>query len=427
MKYIVAGQNKITGKVAVSGSPLGASALVSLALLLNDNSKIENAPSSFGFDQLFNILVSVFSKTTRSQDGILLVDPSVASTSPKRIKIAVDIDNEVFFALPAFIFKNIEVILDGSSKIFNKHKNILDLLKIFGLVKETNSKNLLVIRPAIIKESYYLDFRNRGGPEAFLAILFAISLDAKIIMVNYPQDPLFKWFLGVLVDCNLNVDAGVRTNESDTVCVSTAGLPTGRVEKKVSFNDNLAAFYTFLAMGTQGDITLSQVNSQDLMPFCAKILSWGAQIDSLSKGELRVYMQPVKYEDTVSFEVKPYPGFVESWSYLALVFLLSRQIAMSLIFPNSSVIQVLLKELNRMGANLDFKVLGNFVSVTSVKKSALLAQKIILDERELLLPYLLLSLLNKGKTVLIGGELIDSYYPGLIDNLKMLGANISVG
>jgi len=423
MKYIVNGGERLSGKLNITGSSYSAGALISLSLLCSSSSKLENIPMCYGLERLITILTPIFPKIERSQNNNLTIDPTVL-TSIKKVEILLDADPEVFFALPALISKNIQVVLGGSKNSFAIHRSVLELLKLLDLSTETSLHNLTITKPQKIKENYHLDFGGNNELEATLAILFAVTLNTTISIINYPRNPSFLQFLEALKQCNIAVDTNTTTNDSETVEIKSANLPTTGVQTTTFFCDKLATFYAFASMGTLGDIALLGVNHKDLMPFCAKILPWGAMLDPISSNELKIYAQKNKLEETVAFEVKSYPGFIDLWGYLALVYLLSTQNTVSLVFPNSAILQIFVKELNRVGANLDLVLVGNFVRVVSLKKPELASKKIIIDDRELILPFVLLALLHKGKTVLGNGEIIDSYYPDLIENLKLLGANL---
>jgi len=404
MTGVVQGGVALKGEILVPGSVSESTALIALAAFSKSSPSLKNIPEAIGIKTLNEILEKKY------EDGVISLDISY--------------DIEPLFAIPPILYRGFSVALNYQNDIPKEFREFIDILLLFNDAKEIN-KNSYIVKRSSITDKFTIDLKRHGPDAALFSVLLAISHGAFATLLNYPGDPRFLSFLKALEQ----VGGSILYNDGDnTQSVSVSLQPPFEfsLNTVVSYSLYKAAFFSLAAVATGGAVNLRNVNASEFTPFIAKLLKWGVSVESNQSSELRVWGPLSNKNISDNIEIKSYPGFIPSWGYLALVFLTCFPGNSNLIFPKEYFPQELIKELNRLGGQLDFSLApGNFC-VAIRGQNLKPGRKILLDNREHLLPLLLLSLLIPGRTTFINFEIMRYYYPDVLDLLIRLGAKIEV-
>lgn len=168
-----------------------------------------------------------------------------------------------------------------------------------GIKIEEYGGKIACIKEEIFDSVIHLDFPSVGATENI--ILASVLSDNEIIIENAAMEP-------EIIDlCNFLIKMGAKIEGIGTNIIKITGV---KRLKSISYNimpDRIEAG-TFLVAGviTRGNITLNNVNPDDLSPILYKLEECGANI-KVSKNSITLKMN--KRPNRLEIKTLPYPGF----------------------------------------------------------------------------------------------------------------------
>lgn len=168
-----------------------------------------------------------------------------------------------------------------------------------GIRIEEYGGKIACIKEELLDSVIHLDFPSVGATENI--ILASVLSDNEIVIENAAMEP-------EIIDlCNFLIKMGAKIDGIGTNIIKINGV---KRLKSISYNimpDRIEAG-TFLVAGviTRGNITLNNVNPDDLSPILYKLEECGANIQT-SKNSITLKMN--KRPNILEIKTLPYPGF----------------------------------------------------------------------------------------------------------------------
>lgn len=257
-----------------------------------------------------------------------------------------------------------------------------------------------------------MDFPSVGATENI--ILASALSDSKVIIENSAMEPEITDLCNFLIKMGANIK-GVGTNIIEITGVNKL--------KDVSYTimpDRIEAG-TFLIAGviTKGNITIKNINADDLKPILYKLEECGAEIQINNNAiNLKMTKRPNKLE----IKTMPYPGFPTDMQALfgaLLTVCKGTSTITETIFENRFKYT---QELKRMGAKI--KQEGNTIIIDGKRK--LSPANVVATDLRGGTSLILAGLVTKGLTRIDKIEYILRGYEKIDEKLRKLGADIKL-
>jgi hypothetical protein len=402
MNCVILGGKPLKGAVTVPSSLSENAALISLLSLSE------------------NFLPNFYLVQSEGVKNLLVAVDSICSKNTNKVSISNDF--EMFYSIPILIKKFKEFIIEIEDSYLEEYKRFFDLLGIYFELIKKDTGFLCLLRDGV-PEKISIDAKNFDLDAIIFVILLAIAINRPIIIFNYPKDPRFHSF-GLAVK---TLGGVVEIRDEPTPSISCFLTSPFLFAQKIlpSYSLHKAAFFSLASLGTSGSINLININASEMLPLTMKINSYGGFVESNSPSHLLVRGQEniAPLEDSI--EIRSYPGIIPSWGNLLLVFLSFYSLKSEIIFPRNNSCESLIKELNRLGANIDYNLSQELLFVKINQGNYKQGRKILLEERENILPLLLFALFERGRTTFVNFDIALSYYQDVIDLLRDCQADIT--
>lgn len=266
-----------------------------------------------------------------------------------------------------------------------------------------------------------------------LIMLGAIS-DGETIIENAALEPEVDDLIMLLNDGG----ASIRRYNDDIIITGAEKL----VQKNpftIRADRNEAATHAVLAITTEGDITLTNLATNDLDAFNKQILRAGGGIEALSESEIRYFYQgPLKGIDITT---EPHPGFMTDWQP-PMAIMLTQAEGESLIhekmFENRFSY---VEELQKVGADIQYVTLPvdnpdtfyefNYEPGKEYKQAIRITGKTPLHNAVLQISDLragatlaIAALIAPGESIVHGAQHLERGYEDFVEKVRSVGGTI---
>jgi UDP-N-acetylglucosamine 1-carboxyvinyltransferase len=419
-RYVVAGGNRLQGKVAISGAKNAALPILAAALLTSDESLIHNTPVIRDVGVMLEILRRLGAQVEELPEGEtgrgLRIVPGALASGEVGADFTREMRSSIFLMGPLLArLGKIRISYPGGCAIGPRPIDFhLRGLEQLGAKIEERFGFIEASVPGRLKGTeVYLDFPSVGATENLM--MAAVLADGVTVIRNAAREP-------EIVDLQnfLNrMGAKVRGAGMDVIRVQgTEAL--GRVEHTV-IPDRIEAG-TFLAAAaiTKGDVTAAGVIPEHLDAICAKLREMGC-ITEDGEDWVRV-IGPERLKAT-DLKTLPYPGFPTDMQpqMMALMSVAEgTSIVTETIFENRFKVA---EELRRLGGNV--KTEGRTAVVQGVPQ--LSGARVECPALREGMALVLAGLAAEGTTTIDQIVHIDRGYQNLDQKLGGLGATITRG
>jgi len=419
-RYVVAGGNRLQGKVAISGAKNAALPILAAALLTSGESLIHNTPVIRDVGVMLEILRRLGAQVEELPEGAagrtLRIVPGNLSSPEVGADFTREMRSSIFLMGPLLArLGKIRISYPGGCAIgprpIDFHLRGLEQLgaKIeerFGFIEASVAGRLK-------GTEIYLDFPSVGATENLM--MAAVLAEGSTVIRNAAREP-------EIVDLqNFLNRLGAKVRGAGMDVIRVQGVKSlGSVEHTV-IPDRIEAG-TFLAVAaiTGGDLTVTGVIPEHLEAICAKLREMGTALEDGDDWVRAIGPERLKATD---LKTLPYPGFPTDMQPQMMALMAAAEgtsIVTETIFENRFKGA---EELRRLGANI--KTEGRTAVVQGVPRlSGATVECPALREGMALV---LAGLAAEGTTTIEQIVHIDRGYQNLDQKLQGLGARISRG
>ena len=410
-KIIIEGNNKLSGKIRISGSKNSAVALVPAAVLCDEEVTIANVPSISDIDALDEILRFLGAKVKR-KDDVMKIDSSKIKNKLIPEKISKKLRASYYF-MGALLskFKKVEMYFPGGCSIgarpINLHLKGFEKLGVDIKEEYVEEKDNLFIITAdkLIGTKINLDFASVGA--TINLMLAAVKAEGTTIISNAAKEPHIVNVATFLNNMGAKI-SGAGTSEIKIVGVSK--LHSCFHEVVPDYIET--GTYMILASALGDAITIENIIPDHVESLISKLEDVGVPME-IGVDYINI-KAPEKLKAT-NVKTQVYPGFPTDLQQPFAALLTQA--------PGKSVINETIYELNKMGATTELltnqkavivgptKLTGKTVRATDLRAGASLV---------------IAGLIANGTTTILDADYVLRGYEGLVEKLTNVGAKIKL-
>ena len=410
-KLMIRGGRPLRGTVQISGAKNSAVALLPAALLAESAVTLDNLPRISDVGTYADILEEVGGKVTRSGDS-MTIDPSALRSQPMpngKVKLL----RASYYLMGALLGRFGEAVIGLPGGCNFEPRPIDQHIKGFealGAVVSNDHGSIRIVAKELRGAKIYLDVVSVG---ATINIMLAASrAKGFTIIENAAKEP-------EIIDVATLLNAmGARIKGAGTETIRIEGVDSLHGCRHSIIPDRIqAATYMIAAAATRGDVVVDNVIPKHLEAVTAKLQEMGVHVYEMDEA-IRIVGQP-NYE-AIDVKALVYPGFATDMQS-PMTSLLTQASGTSVLtdYVYSSRFKHV-PELVRMGANIRVEgrsaiIEGSRLHAASVRAADLRAGAALVVAG---------LTVSDGVTEIGGVEYIDRGYDHLVDNLRMLGADV---
>lgn len=410
---VINGGKRLNGVVNISGSKNAGLAVLAAAALLKQVSKINNLPRIQDIDDFLSIMSLLNVKITRNDD-LTIIDSREITFAPLIKKEVSRIRASYYFMSVCLgLFNKVEIATPGGCKIGERpiDQHVLAFLKMGAKVKKKKKKILIEISP----RTSTIKFEKVSVGATINALLLASTIPCLTLLNNISLEPEICEVIRFLQLAG----AHVKIIDKDSLVV------VGRKNyKPVEFNlmsDRIeAGTYAAIGVAMADELTIKNVVPSHMKAIIQTLKLIGGRIEM---GCDYIKIKSSNNLQAINITTDVYPEFPTDLQQIFTT-LLTQAEGKSLI--RDTIYQSRLShvpELVKMGANV--KVNNNNV-IEVFGKTDLKGCNV--DGKDLRggASLVLAGLLATGESRISGLKYINRGYSQIVENLKALGANITI-
>lgn len=413
-KIIVEGNNKLSGKIKISGSKNSAVALVPAAVLCDEEVTIANVPNISDIDALDEILNHLGAVVSRNND-VMKIDSSKIVNKLIPEKISKKLRASYYF-MGALLskFKKVEMYFPGGCSIGARPINLhLKGFEALGAKIEEKDNLFTITADKLIGTKINLDFASVGA--TINLMLAAVKAEGTTIISNAAKEPHI-----VNVATFLN-NMGAKISGAGTSEIKIEGVKCLHSCFHEVVPDYIeTGTYMILASVIGEDITIENIIPDHVESLISKLEDVGVPMQ-IGVDYIKI-KAPEKLKAT-NIKTQVYPGFpTDLQQPMATLFTQAtgKSVINETIYENRFLN---LLELNKMGATAE--LLTNQKAVI-VGPSKLVGKKVKATDLRAGASLVIAGLIAEGKTVIENADYILRGYEDIVNKLTNVGAKISL-
>ncbi|MCT2585054.1 UDP-N-acetylglucosamine 1-carboxyvinyltransferase [Actinophytocola gossypii] len=410
--FQVHGGARLAGEVEVVGAKNSVLKLMAAALLAEGTTTLTNCPQILDVPLMAEVLRSLGCEVTIVGDTVTISTPAelnhrADSAAMGKLRASVCVLGPLVGRC-----KRAVVAMPGGDAIGSRpldmHQNGLRQL---GARSEIEHGCVVAEAEGLHGAQIWLDFPSVGATENIL--MAAVLANGTTVIDNAAREP-------EIVDlCTMLQQMGGKIEGAGTSTLTVHGVNALQsTEHRVIGDRIVGATWAFAAAMTQGDVTVRGVDPHHLDLVLEKLRTAGAEVTIQSDSAFRVVQSD--RPTAVDFVTLPYPGFATDLQPFA--------IALSSIADGTSMITEnlfearfrFIEEMVRLGA--DARTDGHHAVVRGVPK--LSSAPVWASDIRAGVGLVLAGLCAEGVTDVWDVFHIDRGYPGLVENMVALGADV---
>lgn len=410
--FQVHGGARLAGEVDVVGAKNSVLKLMAAALLAEGTTTLTNCPQILDVPLMGEVLRSLGCTVTIEADTVTITTPADLNhraDSPAMGKLRASV-----CVLGPLVgrCKRAVVALPGGDAIGSRpldmHQNGLRQL---GAHSEIEHGCVVAEAEGLHGAQIWLDFPSVGATENIL--MAAVLANGTTVIDNAAREP-------EIVDlCTMLQQMGGKIEGAGTSTLTVHGVEALQpTEHRVIGDRIVGATWAFAAAMTRGDVTVRGVNAHHLDLVLEKLRTAGAEVTIVDGQTFRVVQHD--RPTAVDFVTLPYPGFATDLQPFAIA-LTSIADGTSMITENLFEARFrFIEEMVRLGA--DARTDGHHAVVRGVER--LSSAPVWASDIRAGVGLVLAGLCADGVTEVWDVFHIDRGYPGLVENLVKLGADV---
>ncbi|WP_459709380.1 UDP-N-acetylglucosamine 1-carboxyvinyltransferase [Actinophytocola sp. KF-1] len=410
--FQVHGGARLAGEVDVVGAKNSVLKLMAAALLAEGTTTLTNCPQILDVPLMAEVLRSLGCEVTIETDTVTITTPTDLNhraDSPAMGKLRASV-----CVLGPLVgrCKRAVVALPGGDAIgvrpLDMHQNGLRQL---GARSEIEHGCVVAEAEGLHGAQIWLDFPSVGATENIL--MAAVLANGTTVIDNAAREP-------EIVDlCLMLQQMGGKIEGVGTSTLTVHGVDALQpTEHRVIGDRIVGATWAFAAAMTRGDVTVRGVDPHHLDLVLEKLRTAGAEVSIIDDKSFRVVQHD--RPTAVDFVTLPYPGFATDLQPFAIA-LTSIADGTSMITENLFEARFrFIEEMVRLGA--DARTDGHHAVVRGVER--LSSAPVWASDIRAGVGLVLAGLCADGVTEVWDVFHIDRGYPGLVENLVKLGADV---
>ncbi|MPZ85512.1 MAG: UDP-N-acetylglucosamine 1-carboxyvinyltransferase [Actinophytocola sp.] len=410
--FQVHGGARLAGAVDVVGAKNSVLKLMAAALLAEGTTTLTNCPEILDVPLMGEVLRSLGCEVTIEADTVTITTPAdlnhhADSASMGKLRASVCVLGPLVGRCRRAV-----VALPGGDAIGSRpldmHQNGLRQL---GAHSEIEHGCVVAEAEGLHGAQIWLDFPSVGATENIL--MAAVLADGTTVIDNAAREP-------EIVDlCTMLLQMGGKIEGAGTSTLTVHGVDALQpTEHRVIGDRIVGATWAFAAAMTRGDVTVRGVDPHHLDLVLEKLRTAGADVTILEGNAFRVVQRD--RPTAVDFVTLPYPGFATDLQPFAIA-LTSIADGTSMITENLFEARFrFIEEMIRIGA--DARTDGHHAVVRGVAR--LSSAPVWASDIRAGVGLVLAGLCADGVTEVWDVFHIDRGYPGLVENLVNLGADV---
>jgi UDP-N-acetylglucosamine 1-carboxyvinyltransferase len=410
--FQVHGGARLAGEVDVVGAKNSVLKLMAAALLAEGTTTLTNCPQILDVPLMAEVLRSLGCTVTIEGDTVTITTPADLNhraDSPAMGKLRASV-----CVLGPLVgrCKRAVVALPGGDAIGSRpldmHQNGLRQL---GAHSEIEHGCVVAEAEGLHGAQIWLDFPSVGATENIL--MAAVLANGTTVIDNAAREP-------EIVDlCTMLQQMGGKIEGAGTSTLTVHGVEALQpTEHRVIGDRIVGATWAFAAAMTRGDVTVRGVDAHHLDLVLEKLRTAGAEVTIIDSQTFRVVQHD--RPTAVDFVTLPYPGFATDLQPFAIA-LTSIADGTSMITENLFEARFrFIEEMVRLGA--DARTDGHHAVVRGVER--LSSAPVWASDIRAGVGLVLAGLCADGVTEVWDVFHIDRGYPGLVENLVKLGADV---
>lgn len=412
-KIIIEGNNKLSGKIRISGSKNSAVALVPAAVLCDEEVTIANVPSISDIDALDEILKFLGAKVKR-KDDVMKIDSSNIENKLIPEKISKKLRASYYF-MGAMLgkYKKVTMALPGGCSIGARPINLhLKGFEALGATV-TNKENIYTVEAKELKgANIYLDFASVGA--TINIMLAAVLAKGTTIIDNAAKEPEI-----VNVATLLN-NMGAKIRGAGTSSIEIVGVEKlGKCFHEVIPDRIEAGTYVILGAAIGNNLKISNIIPEHIEALTSKLEEMGVFLDI---GSDYIIVSRGKDYKPVNVKTQTYPGFATDLQQPLTPLLTmcnGRSKIEETIYENRFMH---IPYLNQMGADIRVK---NQTS-TIIGPTKLTGTDVVATDLRAGASLVIAGLMANGTTKITNVEHILRGYENIVEKLLGVGANLEL-
>lgn len=411
-RIIIEGNNRLNGKIKISGSKNSAVALVPAAVLCDEIVTIANVPNISDINALDEILAHLGAKVTREQD-VIRIDSSNIENKIIPEEIAKKLRASYYF-MGALLsrFKKVEMYFPGGCSIGARPINLhLKGFEALG-AKVEEKENLFIITADKLKGAKInLDFASVGA--TINLMLAAVKAEGTTVISNAAKEPHI-----VNVATFLN-NMGAKISGAGTSEIKIIGVE----HLHSCFHEVVPDYietgtYMILASAIGDDMVIENIIPDHVESLISKLEEAGVPMEI---GFDYIRIQAPKELEPVNIKTQVYPGFPTDLQQ-PMATLLTQANGKSII--NETIWEnrfLNLNELNKMGATTEVLTDSKALIIGPTK---LKAREVMATDLRAGASLVIAGLIAEGTTIIDNADYILRGYEGIVEKLTKVGAKI---
>ncbi|HYQ68455.1 UDP-N-acetylglucosamine 1-carboxyvinyltransferase [Actinophytocola sp.] len=410
--FQVHGGARLAGEVDVVGAKNSVLKLMAAALLAEGTTTLTNCPQILDVPLMAEVLRSLGCTVDIEADTVTITTPADLNhraDSPAMGKLRASV-----CVLGPLVgrCKRAVVALPGGDAIGSRpldmHQNGLRQL---GAHSEIEHGCVVAEAEGLHGAQIWLDFPSVGATENIL--MAAVLANGTTVIDNAAREP-------EIIDlCTMLQQMGGKIEGAGTSTLTVHGVDALQpTEHRVIGDRIVGATWAFAAAMTRGDVTVRGVDPHHLDLVLEKLRTAGAEVTIIDGQSFRVVQHD--RPTAVDFVTLPYPGFATDLQPFAIA-LTSIADGTSMITENLFEARFrFIEEMVRLGA--DARTDGHHAVVRGVER--LSSAPVWASDIRAGVGLVLAGLCSEGVTEVWDVFHIDRGYPGLVENLVKLGADV---
>ncbi|MDN8578336.1 UDP-N-acetylglucosamine 1-carboxyvinyltransferase [Corynebacterium bovis] len=409
--FLVTGGARLEGAVRVNGAKNSVLKLMSAALLAEGTTVLTNCPEIADVPYMAEVLRGLGCE-------VELAGTTVTITTPETVEYNADFDAVRQFRASVCVLGPLTarrhravVALPGGDAIGSRpldmHQSGLEKL---GATTRIEHGCVVAEATELVGGKIKLDFPSVGATENILTA--AVLAKGTTILDNAAREPEIVDLCAMLTE----MGAGITGAGSNTITVT--GVDRLRPTTHDVVGDRIVAgTWGYAAAMTQGDITVSGINPTHLHLVLEKLKLAGADVETYPTGfRVRQNRRPT----AVDYQTLPFPGFPTDLQPMAIA-LCTVSYGMSVITENIFESRFrFVDEMTRLGA--DTSIDGHHVVIRGGRP--LSSAPVWASDIRAGAGLVLAGLCADGVTQVNDVYHIDRGYPGFVEQLRALGADV---
>lgn len=406
----IIGDNKLIGKVAISGAKNAALPIICSALLVNGTVKFENIPRLNDVNTLISILESMGAMAKFTNNSLEINCENINSTFAS-YELVKTMRASILVLGPLLArFGKAKVSLPGGcaigSRPVDQHLKALEALG----ANITIEDGYVLAEGKLVGAEVYFDMPTVGGTENL--VLAASLAEGTTTINNAAMEP-------EVVDlCKCLKAMGANIEGEGTSCIVVHGTKSLDSVTYSVMPDRIEAGTFIIASAiTNSNLTLTNIKKKDLTSIINKLTQAGISLVE-NKDGITVYRD--KQLKTVDIQTQPHPGFpTDMQAQFTVLNCVAEGVGSveETIFENRFMH---VAELNRMNANIQIN--GNHAKIEGNRK--LKGATVMATDLRASASLVIAGLVADGKTIIDRIYHLDRGYEQIENKLVAVGAKI---